>query len=183
MSLKTNSAMPVHGADGVHVRYSKTDKRLFLYWGESKFHANVTAAITSAAKSIVEALKPEKIKHEIDLVQRNIDFSGMALAEKAAFLSYLDPFSEDSNERHDVTTCLIGFDFEGFAVAAKTDPDKTEALFAELAKTKLQELAPTLAKALKTAGLDKHPVEIFFFPVPSVDDLRNTFQKKIGWKQ
>jgi HamA len=36
MSLKTNRDMPVHGADGVHVRYSKNDNRLLLCWGESK---------------------------------------------------------------------------------------------------------------------------------------------------
>jgi hypothetical protein len=183
MSLKTNSAMPVHGADGVHVRYSKKDKRLFLYWGESKLHANVGDAITAGAKSIVEALKPDKIKHEIDLVQRNIDFSGMGAAEKAAFLRYLDPFSEDYNERHDVTTCLIGFDFDGFATVAKSDPAKAESEFVELAKKRLQTLGPTLAKAFTAAGLDKQPMEIFFFPVPSVKDLRDTFQQKIGWKQ
>ena len=51
MSLKTNPKMPVHGADGVHVRYSKADKRLLLYWGESKVHADVGAAISAGFKA------------------------------------------------------------------------------------------------------------------------------------
>src|ERR1043165_9473083 len=45
MSLKTNRDMPVHGSDGVHVRYSKSDGKLLLYWGESKLYANIADAI------------------------------------------------------------------------------------------------------------------------------------------
>ncbi len=182
MSLKTNREMPVHGADGVHVRYSKKDSRLLLYWGESKLHADVGAAITSATKSIVEALQPDKMKHEIELVQRNIDFSGLDAIEKKALLRYLDPFDESYNERHDVTTCLVGFDFDGFATVSKSDPATAEAEFVKLAEERLLAVAPKLAKALTEAGLDGRPIELFFFPVPSVQELRNIFQEKIGWK-
>lgn len=181
MSLKTNPKMPVHGADGVHVRYSKADKRLLLYWGESKVHADVGAAISAAAKSIGESLSPVKLKHEIDLVQRNIGFSGLDAAEKEALLRYLDPFEETYNNRHDVTTGLIGFDFDGFASVAADDPSKAEAAFRELAKAELASVAPKLAKVLTKAGLKTQPVELFFFPVPSVDEFRKLFQAKIGW--
>ena len=94
----------------------------------------------------------------------------------------LNPFEESYNERHDVTTCLIGFDFDGFAKVAKINADKAEAQFRSLAEAELAKLAPTLAKALTDAGLETQPVEIFFFPVPSVGDFRDFFQKKIGWK-
>lgn len=183
MSLKTNRDMPVHGADGVHVRFSKADGKLLLYWGESKLYANVTDAITAAAKSLSEAMQPEKLKHEIELVQRNIDFSGLQADEKKALLQYLDPFDETYNDRHDVITCLVGFDFDGFAKVAKADTSKSDEEFISLAKQELSEVAPKLAKALKAAGLANKPVEIFFFPMPSVQSMRDIFQAKIGWKQ
>jgi hypothetical protein len=183
MSLKTNREMPVHGADGVHVRYSKADNRLFLYWGESKLYAGVKDAIAAAAKSIVEALQPDKLKHEINLVQRNIDFSGLEETEKKALLKYLDPFDETYNERHDVTTCLVGFDFGGFSAVSKLDDLQAEAEFRKIAVDALSDIAPTLAKSLASAGLDGRPIEFFFFPVPSVQELRDAFQEKIGWKQ
>jgi hypothetical protein len=56
-----------------------------------------------------------------------------------------------------------------------------EASFVELAKKRLAELSPLFAKALKDAGLEGHPIELFFFPVPSVTKLRDLFQEKIGW--
>lgn len=183
MSLKTNREMPVYGADGVHVRYSKSKGRLHLFWGESKIHADVGSAISQAVDSITNALDPDKLKHEIDLVQRNIDFSGLDKVEREALLKYLDPFEEAYNERHDITTALIGFDFDGFSDVEQLDPDQAEAKFVELAGKKLKELAPKLASVLKTAGLQKHPLELFFFPVPSVRIFRDLFQKKIGWKQ
>jgi hypothetical protein len=182
MSLKTNPRMPVHGADGIHVRYSEKDQKLLLYWGESKLHANVDNAIAAAAKSISEALEPDKLKHEIDLVQQNISFSGLQPAEKEALLRYLNPFEEKYNERLDVTTCLVGFNFDGFAKVAAVDPKQAEAEFRSLAEAELAKVAPRLAKALTDKGLATQPIEIFFLPLPSVSDFRDLFQGKIGWK-
>jgi hypothetical protein len=110
-------------------------------------------------------------------------FKGLDAAERKALLRYLDPFDETYNERHDVPTCLVGFDFDGFVAVAKSDPTKAEADFAALAEKELHSVAPKLTKALVEAGLDGRPVEIFFFPVPSVQELRDVFQVKIGWKQ
>ena len=65
---------------------------------------------------------------------------------------------------------------------AKVNADKAEAQFKSLAEAELAKIAPALAKALTDADLETQPVEIFFFPVPSVGDFRDLFQKKIGWK-
>ncbi|MEX2746231.1 DUF1837 domain-containing protein [Rhizobium mongolense] len=88
MTLKTNSQMPVHGADGVHVRYCSETARLFLYWGESKMYGDVSAAITAAATSIAKSLQPEELDHELQLVQRNIDFTGLGSEGKEALLQF-----------------------------------------------------------------------------------------------
>lgn len=183
MSLKTNRDMPVHGADGVHARFCGETQRLLLYWGESKLHSKVSDAITDALESIVEALTPEKMQHEIDLVQRNIEFAGLAPAARDAFLRYLDPYDESYNARHDVTTCLVGFDFNGFDAIARADSMIAEEKFSALAQERLAALAPQVARKLKGCGLAGHPVELFFFPVPSVEGFRDMFQDKIGWRR
>jgi Cap4 SAVED domain len=182
MSLKTNREMPVHGSDGVHVRYDASNSRLILYWGESKLYGDVGDAIAAAVKSVTEALNPEKMQHEIDLIQRNISFSGLDDKSKDALLRHLDPFDDTYNNRHDVITCLIGFDFDAYTSITAKDGDDAEKHFSALAQAKLEKLAPTLAAALKKAKLDNQPIELFFFPVPAVQDLRDIFQTKIGWQ-
>lgn len=181
MTLKTNPQMPVHGADGVHVRYCPETARLFLYWGESKMYGDVGAAITSAAKSIAKSLEPDELDHELQLVQRNIDFTGLGTEGKEAILRYLDPHEEEYNERKDVITCLIGFDFDGFQKASAAGDQGAEDAFRALAKEHLEAVAPKVAAALEAAGLDSQNVELFFFPLPAVQEFRDLFQSRIGW--
>lgn len=182
MALKTNPEMPVHGSDGVHVRYCSQTAKLFIYWGESKLYGDVNAAITKAVKSITDALSARKMSYEIGLVKRNIDFAGLDTTAKTELLKFLDPMEEEYNNRHDVVTCLIGFDFDGFEQISATDGDQAEEKFAVLAAAKLSVVAPFVAEKLKTAGLNTERVEMFFLPVPSVQELRDLFQAKIGWK-
>lgn len=181
MSLKTNPKMPVHGADGVHVRYCNKTSRLLLYWGESKMYSDVGAAITSAASSIAKSLQPEAMNHELGLVKRNIDFTGLDDAAKTALMRYLDPHEESYNERKDIVTCLIGFDFDGFATASSAGDASAEETFRALATEKLKAVAPKVSEALKAAGLKSQDVELFFFPLPTVHEFRNLFQSRIGW--
>lgn len=181
MSLKTNPRMPVYGADGVHARYRAEDNRLYLYWGEAKLHANVKSAISDAADSLATALQPEKLEHEILLVKRNIDLSTLEEDAREALLDYLDPMEENYNRRFDVITCLIGFDFDGYKSVGPEDGDSAEAKFSSLATSHLSGIAPTIAEKLKACGLGGACMEIFLLPVPSVQELRNLFQRKIGW--
>ena len=59
MSLKTNASMPIHGSDGIHVRYDSLSESLIFFWGEAKFHATIGGALDSALTSIVSTLKCE----------------------------------------------------------------------------------------------------------------------------
>lgn len=181
MSLKTNTEMPVHGADGVHVRYCSATGRLYTYWGESKLYGNLEQAIAEAAKSIVDSLDDKKIKHEITLVKRHLDLSGLSPDARKAMLNFLDPYGSGYANRHDVISCLIAFDFDAFAAALTCETDAEEE-FCRLALAKLEEVAPKIAKALKAKSLDHQEVEMFIMPVPSVAALRDLFQDKIGWK-
>lgn len=181
MSLKTNTEMPVHGADGVHARYCPHTGHLYVYWGEAKLYQNVCDAISAATMSIAESLKDEKVKHEISLVKRYLDLSGLPAPAKAAMLSMLDPFGTGYANRHDVISCLIAFDFDAF-VAVQASKGDAEKEFRKLALAKLEEVASKIATALKDKGMMHQPAEMFIIPVPSVARLRELFQDKIGWK-
>lgn len=181
MSLKTNREMPVHGSDGVHVRYCQETARLYVYWGEAKLYKDINLAIAEAAKSIADSLTDEKIKHEISLVKRHLDFAGLSGAAKNAMLDLLDPFGSEYVNRHDVISCLIVFDFEEFATAEGMGTS-AESGFRELALKKLEAVAPSIASALAGKGMAYQAIEMFIIPVPSVARLRELFQNKIGWK-
>jgi hypothetical protein len=181
MSLKTSSAMPVHGSDGIHIKFDSQKGRLLIYSGEAKLHKDVKRAITSAVESIGQALSFDKMEHELQLVQRNVDFSGLDEKSRAALLLYLDPFEDESNDRHEVITCLIGFDFAGYVDLA-AGGDDAEAAFQKSVLEQLTELGPAMATALQNAGLDQSRVELFFLPLPSVQDARDRFNKFVGPK-
>lgn len=179
MSLKTNPKMPVHGADGVHARYCNETNRLFFYWGESKLYGDIGGAIASAAKSLSDAFSDNSMRHEIELVKRNLDLSGMDDVSKQEFLKYLDPFDDSYNERHDIATCLIGFDFERYKEISAF-PD-AEDQFVEMATAKLDEVGPSILRALDRWGISDRNIELFILPLPSVQDFRDGFQDLIGW--
>lgn len=181
LPLKTNRNVPVHGCDGIHIGFIPKKNTLCTYWGESKIYADVDKAIVEAVKSIEKALRPENIEYELALVTRHIETVGLSPEEKSLVLSFLDPFEQENyNKRINATTCLIGFDFDAYG---KLNVDSTEEQFRVLAQEKLQELAPRVSKALKSAGVASQIIEFFFFPVPSVKDLRDQFQAKIGWNK
>jgi hypothetical protein len=181
MSLKTNRNMAVHGADGIHVRYCTKTSKLLMYWGESKLYSNVGQAISAAVESITDALSPDKLTHELELIQRNIDFSGLDAAGKVAILKHLDPYDDAFNERHDIITCLVGFDFDAFMKISAADGDKADEKFCQLAEAALTTAAKDASVKLKAAGLANQPIELFFLPLPSVKTFRDLFQAKIGW--
>jgi len=180
LPLKTNRDVASHGTDGIHVGYLPETNTLCTYWGEAKLYADVDRAIASAVKSIKKAIQPESTEYELALVSRHLSTTGLSEKEKSLLVSFLNPFEhENYNRRVNVMTCLVGFDFDAYkSINANTN----EQQFGELAREKLQELAPRFAKALKSAGIKNQLIELFFLPVPSVQDLRDRFQSKIGWK-
>jgi hypothetical protein len=181
MSLKTNSQMPVHGSDGIHLGYSDQTGKLSLYWGESKCYASVQSAIDKAAESVAENLEHNKLAHELFLVEQYFDLAGFPEEFREAILSFLNPFNENYNKRADVSVVFIAFDFSAFAALNKLNPDEVEITFLAELSTALADYVVRIDNAFEKRGVKKHAVEIFFLPVPSVDEMRALFQNKIGW--
>lgn len=182
MSLKTNAQMPVHGSDGVHVRFDAETGNLVIYSGEAKLHSDIGSAIRSAVESIQAGASREKMDHELELVRRHIDLSSLNPAAQKSLLAYLDPFEPASNKRQEVVTCLLGFDFADYAALDATG-DAPDDQFRALAIEKLRVVGPAFADALTKADLPHQKVELFLLPVPSVTALRDQFQDQIGWRR
>ncbi len=177
MSLKTSVAMPVHGSDGIHARYDPEKGHLLVYSGEAKLHTDLGDAIRSAIASIHSALQPDKLEHELNLVRRDLSLSGLDERARAEMLCFLDPLEPSSSKRIDAVTCLIGFDFGGYVGLS---PDDAESVFQSRAREQLDRSASAFAKAMRTAGLEHRTVELFLMPLPSVEQLRKSFQSRIG---
>jgi len=179
MSLKMNPNVPAHGADGVHAKFDRESGKLLIYSGEAKLHQQVHAAIASAVGSISNAFDFDAQKHELKLVQRNVDFSGLDEPAREALIGFLDPYSEASENRVDIVTCLIGFDFSAYS-DLEAHGDKAEEIFEGRALESLNLLGPKMAAAMNAAGLASKKVELFLLPLPSVQGLRDRFRRLVG---
>jgi len=182
MSLKTNAQMPVHGSDGIHVKYDIATDNLVFFWGEAKLHKTVKSGLTSAVDSIAGTLKYDKLKEDINLVRRYISLSGLDAKSQKKLVEYLDPLSPDYAKKVDASVCLIGFDFDGFAALDGVSSAELEATFCNLLEAAVTEATVLLKQLLSDAGVTHHRMEVFFLPVISVDELRMDFQNRIGWK-
>ena len=184
MSLKTNRQVPAHGSDGIHVKYDAAAGKLVIFSGEAKLQKSISKAIRSAVESIGNALNAEQISHELALIKRNLDLSGLDETAKAALVEYINPFGSSSNARIEAVTCLIAFDFKAFEkIRASANNDDPEAAFAVAARKAIARVAPIIARALTDAGLSNRHMELFLFPLPSTDAFRTLFQNRIGWTE
>ncbi|MCJ2050258.1 DUF1837 domain-containing protein [Methylobacterium sp. J-070] len=181
MSLKTSPQMPVHGSDGIHFSYDAATGGLTLLWGESKCYGSVSAALGEAVSSVAENLQDGKMGQELFLVKEHGDLSVLSDAAREAVLSFLDPWNENYNRRVDASVILIAFDFNRFAALQGIKAAEVEATFQEALRAELEACATRLDGHLRRVGIERHSLDVFFLPVPSVDDLRTRFQDRIGW--
>ena len=182
MPLKTNGQMPVHGSDGIHVKYDAATDSLMFIWGEAKLHSKIANALGSAVSSVADTLKYAKQKEDINLVRRYFDLSGFPMQSKEKILSYLNPLDESYKKKVDVSACLICFDFDGFSALAKVPASDVESTFLKSLRAEIEGARDDLSKKLTAANISHHRMEVFFIPVQSVSQLRVDFQNLIGWK-
>lgn len=139
-------------------------------------------AIRNAAKSMSKAMLEEEKRYELDLVTTHIDATGLTDLEKNSLLTYLHPWTEESNHRQEAITSLLMFEYSGYARLTATDPAAREREFETLLGKEVSETAPRIGKIFKAAHLDQHQIELFLLPLPSVSDFRNRFHAEIGWR-
>lgn len=179
MPLKTNPQVHSHGVDGVHAR-ALSDGKLAVYWGEAKMYANVNAAIDAALKSLAPYLLDTgggSAQRDILLLRDHIDTGDERLT--AALIRY---FTEDTAEASQLVirgACLIGFTMDKYTHPLQVDGSSVKT---EVAKA-LTQWHNRLGMAINNEKLAAFELEVFFVPLPSVQDFRSQLLKHLGLKE
>lgn len=176
MSLKTNTRMHVHGADGLHAGADPVTGNLLLYWGESKIYGDVTNAVRECLASIRPMLADYSAgQRDLQLLQRHADLDNPAL--EIALKKFLDPDSDEFNSLEFRGLCLVGFDCDAYP----NGPSGMQLI--ELAK----QIAATfpkwrghLKKRIAEEKLDAFAMHFLFVPFPSADGFRQLLRDKLG---
>jgi hypothetical protein len=176
MSLKTNTRMHIHGADGLHAGVDEENGKLLLYWGESKIFGDVTSAVRDCLKSLAPMLQDhEASKRDLQLLQRHLDVDNVALEN--ALKSFLDPDDPAFNALEFRGLCLVGFDCDAYP----KEPSSVELkAVVEAISTTLPKWKAHLAKRVSEEKLDAFSMHFLFVPFPSADQFRDLLRGQLG---
>jgi hypothetical protein len=176
MSLKTNTRMHIHGADGLHVGVDEQTGKLLLYWGESKIFGDVTSAIRDCLKSLAPMLQDhEASKRDLQLLQRHLDVDNDDLEN--ALKKFLNPDDPAFNSLEFRGLCLVGFDCDAYPKG----PSKTELKSVVSAITStLPGWKQHVAKRVTEEKIDAFSMHFLFVPFPSADEFRKLFREHLG---
>jgi hypothetical protein len=180
MSLKTSSAMHVHGIDGIHASVDAANGRLALHWGEAKLHANASQAINAAFDSVAPFLiddggRGSAQQRDLELLRDNVDFADDALVE--AFKKYLDPDDPLFLQLEHRAVCLIGFDYSPYGNPFEEKQQNVVRAEVQKAISDWYSKASTRISAKK---LESFHIDVLCLPFPSVEEFRKLFREELG---
>jgi hypothetical protein len=176
MPLKTNPQVHYHGVDGVHAQ-ALADGKLAVYWGEAKLYADVNAAIDAALNSLAPFLLDDgdgAAQRDVLLLRDHADTGDEELT--AALVRY---FTEDTIEASQLVVrgaCLVGFSMDDYINPMQDDGESVRAEVAE-AVVRWHE---RLGTAIVNERLAAFELEVFFVPLPSVQDFRDQLLQRLG---
>lgn len=176
MSLKTNTRMHIHGADGLHAGVDEQSGKLLLYWGESKIFGDVTSAVRDCLKSLAPMLQNHGAsRRDLQLLQRHLDVDNEDLEN--ALKKFLNPDDPAFNSLEFRGLCLVGFDCDAYP----NGPSKTElnAVVSAITST-LPGWKQHVAKRVTEEKLDAFSMHFLFVPFPSADEFRRLFREHLG---
>jgi hypothetical protein len=176
MSLKTNTRMHIHGADGLHAGVEEESGKLLLYWGESKIFGDVTSAVRDCLKSLAPMLQdPEVSKRDLQLLQRHLDVDNDDLEN--ALKKFLNPDDPAFNSLEFRGLCLVGFDCDAYSAG----PSKVELqTIVGAIVTALPKWKEHLVKRVAEEKLDAFSMHFLFVPFSSADEFRRLFREHLG---
>ncbi|SBO43326.1 conserved protein of unknown function [Cyanobium sp. NIES-981] len=176
MSLKTNTRMHIHGADGLHAGIDEVSGKLLLYWGESKIFGNVTSAIRDCLKSLAPMLQDhEASKRDLQLLQRHLDVDNEDLEN--ALKKFLNPDDPGFNLLEFRGLCLVGFDCDAYPEG----PSRSELEEVVSAITSsLPDWKKHVVKRVTEEKIEAFSMHFLFVPFPSADEFRKLFREHLG---
>lgn len=179
MSLKTNSRMHVHGADGLHAGVDPASGHLLLYWGESKLHSNPTDAIRDCFKSIAPMLtstgESGQGERDMQLLGRHADLADENLTQ--AIKTFLDPRHDNFNKLEFCGLCLVGYDSDAYPQPNELgDHNKLLAVITQ----QIPDLKVSITRRLNAENLIGFGFHVICVPFPSVEDFRSKLLAQLG---
>jgi hypothetical protein len=152
---------------------------LALYWGESKLHKKMAAAITKCFQSITPFLiEPEgqgaASERDLQLLRDNLDLNDPKL--EAALQQFLDPDNELFQKTEFRAICLVGFDYEKYAEIVQGQ----KPAFTQEAISVFDDCATRIQDAVVKNKIGAFVIETFCIPFPSVEEFRKEFAKEMG---
>jgi hypothetical protein len=177
MSLKTNTRMHIHGADGLHAGVDEKTGKLLLYWGESKIFGDVTSAVRDCLKSLAPMLQDhEASKRDLQLLQRHLDVDNADLEN--ALKKFLNPDDPAFNSLEFRGLCLVGFDCNAYPPVSPSNAEFKSIVTAIVAA--LPKWKEHLVKRVSEEKLDAFSMHFLFVPFPSADKFRELFRDHLG---
>lgn len=171
MSFKTSTEMQIHGADGVHGTLLD-DGNLALYWGEAKLYDSLPDAMSSCLDSLEPYLVGDAHEQDLFLLRHHADAGNAELT--ARLLEYFDNGSLKSAHVEMRGACLIGFSQSEYPVLPR-DIDS----IADDLESQLAEWRRGMRTRVRNRKLEQFEIEVFFVPVPTVQDLRNAIKLEL----
>lgn len=176
MSLKTNSRMHFHGADGLHAGVDEKSGKLLLYWGESKIFGDVSSAVRDCLKSLAPMLNEhEASKRDLHLLQRHINIDNQDLEN--ALKKFLNPDDPAFNLLEFRGLCLVGFDCDAYPKGPFTTDLK--AVVSAITST-LPDWKQHVATRVNEERIAAFSMHFLFVPFPSAEEFRKKFREHLG---
>lgn len=180
MQLKTNTNMPVHGADGLHVRYIAEDDALEVIFVESKVHASLNSGAKAAGTSIRGFIDNKQTGLELRLALDFGNFDTLDEESSQKLEEYLDPYAGTKTaSRRDRFSSLIVYSDPVYNDCVSLG---TEAM-AKLRPQFQKECATrkdVVDKALAGASLSSDTVTTLIVALPDVVAFRAAFNQALA---
>lgn len=183
MYLKTNSNMPVHGTDGIHLGYDEAKDLLTIYFGESKIYKNFSSAADAAFISMSELLaNAGQISREIEILNNLSDLSSLPPAFQSKIAQYINPYSTSdlTLQKRIVHACLLGFEYGAYNRILTLQPDKVASSFEEIYKKRISSACRVIERHYGKKLPVTTNMHLFLLPFPDLNTFRTAFYSKIG---
>lgn len=176
MDLKTNTAMEIHGSDGIHMRWNDSDKCMDIYFGEAKLYSKISNALDNAFESITNFHEDRQTDRELNIVTSHCKWADDKT--KDFVLRYVDRHDpiDDCRFNH---ACLIGYDWTQYKKLQNEHRSYFLENFSQIYSKDIPRLISLLKSRFGKFKFRQFYFEIFFLPFKSVQDFRDEFNKAL----
>ncbi|XYI31033.1 hypothetical protein MNJPNG_02600 [Cupriavidus oxalaticus] len=146
-------------------------------------HQSFASAMQDAAESVAALVTNAegRLDQELRLISNFHDLGDFPEEGVEFLLRFLNPFeTEEANRRIDRFAILVGFDYHAYGKLADVPLAEVEESFLRHYKAAMERKVDTAHGHLTRNGIELENVDLFIFPVASVEEFRAKFQEAIN---